>query len=225
MQFLPPMMLRDSVNVNQEIQHGRSDSCVINFMRFPGEIRNKVYDFVICELPQATAATLIPVIACDSVVVHREFMLRYLPLMHLNIASMQHIWQMYTLLERHSPDLAFYKIKKLAVSNFTTIAHTSARANELMDFVCQFESLNTFTFDISLKDLHHGIRGRIKALDHLLTEFELFQIPTLPQLTKLVVNVKRKGMPIAPETASLLVQLKEWLEEAVRGEVRLIYSE
>lgn len=83
--------------------------------------------------------------------------------------------------------------------------------------------MNTFTFDISLDDLYHGIQGRSKDLEHLVTEFELFQILAFPKLTELVVSVKCNGISLTPGAVSLLAELEEWLKEGVRGEVGFIH--
>ena len=94
-----------------------------------------------------------------------------------------------------------------------------------MDFLCQFESLNTLSFDITLDDLYHGIQGRVKDLDHLVTEFELFQVSTFPKLANLVIDIKRNGVQLTPEIVSLLIELEDWFTEGVMGKVVFVSSE
>ncbi|KAJ4359013.1 hypothetical protein N0V95_002549 [Ascochyta clinopodiicola] len=90
-------------------------------------------------------------------------------------------------------DLGWRRITGLTITNFTAIAHTQTRANEVMDLLCQLISLKNLTFDITLDDLSHGFQGRIKDVNYIFTEFELFRLATFAGLKSLVVNVRSNG--------------------------------
>ncbi|KAJ4367911.1 hypothetical protein N0V86_009751 [Didymella sp. IMI 355093] len=197
----------------------------VEFMRFPAEIRNSVYNFVICNLPRTSMITVLPAIALISMSVHQEFMSEYVSRINYTIRSMPDIWYLGTLLDMHSQNSGLRQITSLTIANFTAIAHTPARANEVMDLLRQLKTLTTLSFDITLDDLHYGLQGRIKDMEYLVTEFELFHIMAFPKLAKLVVKVKQNGIQLTPETASLLTRLEGWLMKGIRGSVLFMYTE
>jgi hypothetical protein len=149
----------------------------------------------------------------------------YVSRIHYTIRSMPDIWYLGTLLDMHSQSSGLRRITNLTITNFTAIAHTPARANEVMDLLRQSKTLITLSFDITLDDLHYGLQGRIKDMEYLVTEFELFRIMAFPKLAKLVVNVKHNGIQLTPETVSLLTGLEGWFRKGIRGSVVFMYPE
>lgn len=191
----------------------------VDFMRLPGEIRNKTYDYIICGLSQASSRTSLPAIAFANVLIHQEFLSKVLPYIHCNITSILDIWNTNMLLDMHAKGTGLHRIARLTITNFTSIAYSPSRASEVMDFLCQFNLTRMLTLDIALVDLHRGFRGRVKEIDHVLQEYELFRIGGFSMLAKLVINVKHNGAVLTPESVSLLTALKDWLANDVLGEV------
>jgi hypothetical protein len=152
-------------------------------------------------------------------------MTRFLLMSHLHITSMADIWYMHTLAEMHCGEFPLRSITRLSITDFTAVAHSQARASEVMDFLRQFENLHTLSFDIILIDLYHGLQGRVKSLKYLVTEFEFFRILKLEGLSSLVVAVKRNGLQVTPGVASLVAELESWFMEGVSGGVVFIMGE
>lgn len=198
---------------------------VIDFMRFPGEVRNCIYDFIICGLPLTSALTTLPAIAYASMRIHQEFMSQYLPQIHLDVTSMQDVWRFHALLDCHPINRGWDRITKVVITSFTRIAHTQTRANEIMDFLSHCKSLQYLSLDITLDDLHHGFQGRIKDIHHFSTEFELFRILTFHSLQSLVISVKRGYMSYTPESMVLIGDMVEFFKAGVGGELRCMLSE
>ncbi|KAF9701395.1 hypothetical protein EKO04_000998 [Ascochyta lentis] len=197
----------------------------IDFMRFPGEIRNSIYSTIIRGLPQTITFSSLPAIAYTSLPIHQEFMSQYLPQLHFDIVSMCDIWHMHAVLDSHPRSLGWHRITKLTITNFTSIAHTQTRANEVMDFVCQFTLLANLIFDITLDDLSHGFEGRTKDIHHIFTEFELFRLLTFNSLKYLVINIRCNGLSLTPGSFALLSHLKEALTADTDIEVTLVLRE
>ncbi|KAF3042579.1 hypothetical protein E8E11_001701 [Didymella keratinophila] len=166
------------------------------FLCYPGEIGNRIYDFIICGLPRLFSVNILPDVAFVNILIHREFMTRILLKSHFNITSMADIRYMHMLVNMHSRGFPLHNITTLTVTDFTVIAHTQTRPSEVMDFLSQFESLDMLSSNITLDDLFHGLQGRVKALEHLITEFELSQILVLGNLSSLDVVVKRQGVQV-----------------------------
>lgn len=195
-----------------------------NFMHFPGEVRNSIYGMVICTLPRTLNVTLLPSIACTSKVLHHEFMSYYVPQMHFKITSMQDIWYIYTLLDTHPKDFGLQHLTRLTIAGFTSIAHTRARANEVMDFLCQLDLLKHLVLDVTLDSLHHGLQGRIRDIDSFFVEFELFRLSTLPNLANLVINIQPRNISCTPDDIYLLAEMEDRLVQSVKGNVTFIYG-
>lgn len=98
-------------------------------MRFPPEIRNNIYDFVISGLPQIPTVPFLPAIAAANLIVHQEFMSKYLSLINYNIRSLPDVWHLGMLLDMHSPDSQLRQVTTLTITNFTAIAHTQKRSS------------------------------------------------------------------------------------------------
>lgn len=198
---------------------------IIDFMRFPGEIRNSIYNFVICGLPRTSTVSVLPAIAYTSTYIHQEFMSKYLPRMHLDITTMHDIWQFYERLDAHSGYLRLHSITRLTITNFTTIAHTQTRANEVMDFLFQFTSLKDLVLDVSLGDLHHGFQGRIKDVEHILTEFELSRLLSFSTLRTLVIRIRPDGVSHTPASMTLLGKMMEVFKAGIGVGVTCVHSQ
>ncbi|KAF3011127.1 hypothetical protein E8E13_011420 [Curvularia kusanoi] len=209
----------------EQIQVDTSREHTSNFARLPGEIRNTIYEFVIRGLPRSLPLTVLPAISFVNTLVQREFLSKFLPYVHCYITSMLDIWNIGAVLNMILEKPEIYNISRLTVNNYTSIAFTQSRANEIMDFLCRFSRLHTLVLGIALGDLYHGFRGRIKELNHVLSEYELFRIRYLKELGKLVIKVKRDGGVLAPDSMTLLLDLKDWFAGATEGEVLLTFSE
>lgn len=142
-----------------------------------------------------------------------------------NVTSIPDIWYFNMLLDLHPEDSVLRKITKLSIKNFTSIAHTQSRANEVMDFVHQFASLEALTLDIALEDLHHGFQGRIKDVDCVFLQYELLRLCELTRLTELVVCVKHNGATLTPGATTLLSEVAERLVEGFMGVVVFLHYE
>lgn len=84
------------------------------------------------------------------------------------------IWKMGKFLRAHSKRTSVNRVSTVTVSNFTSIACTQSRANELEDFLCRLGILQTLILDITLGDLHYGVPGQMKKVDHDLHEISSF---------------------------------------------------
>lgn len=196
----------------------------VNLLSCPGETRNKIYDVAISSLPRTSSLDHLPDSAFVSTLIHREFMSKFLPMSHFNIRSMADIWSMHTIIDIHSGKSLLNSTTRLTITDFTAIAHTQTRASKVMDFLCLFENLDTLRFDVALDDLFHGLLGRVKTLEHFVSEFELRQISGLGKLNSVIINVKRNGIEISPGVASLLSELEGWFKEDLRGDVVFLVS-
>jgi hypothetical protein len=182
----------------------------IDFMRFPGEIRNTIYDMVIRELPELTYGTVntsLPAIAFASKLIHREFASRYLPQAHVKLISIYEIWRISTLIDIHSQGGFWHKMTRLTIANFTAISRTRARANEVMDLICHFDGLQNLVLDMTLGDLHYGLWGRIKDIGQIFADFELFRLFTLRNLSTLTLDIKPEGLLPTSNCVALLHEM------------------
>ena len=104
-----------------------------------------------------------------------------------HITSMLDIWKMGKFFGAHSKGTAVNRVSTVTVSNFTSIACTQSRANEVEDFLCQLGILQMLILIIALSDLHYGVQGRTKEG---LQEYKLSCIRNFQRLRKLVLRIR-----------------------------------
>lgn len=200
-------------------------SAHVGFMRLPGEIRNHIYDFIIHDFSPTYSPTMLLAIAFTNIFIHREFMSRLLLYIECNIGSMQDIWFINMLAAMHPQPTMLRSLTKFTISNFTTFAYTQSRANEVMDFLSQFESVQALTLGFALSDLRHGFQGRVKSIDHVLLDLELYRLCDFKRLAKVIIRVRCSGALPCPYSAALLSELEDWIAERFMVEVVFLHTE
>lgn len=88
-----------------------------------------------------------------------------------------------------------------------------------------FKSPQHLALDITLKHLYHGFQGRIKNVNRIIRDFELFRLFLFTSLRCLVIDVKRGSLSQTPESVSLLSELEEVFINEMGAGVIYVHSE
>lgn len=94
------------------------------YMYFPGEIRNNIYDCVSSRLSQHTMIIALMSLAFVNVLIHRELISQNVSGISYVVTSMLDIWYFNMLLDMCPDDSVLRKVTELTINDFTLIAHS-----------------------------------------------------------------------------------------------------